>query len=537
MRKILLLAILSCTIGLHIAVAATLDCRSVVRVISFTEKGDTLQQGYGFFCTPKGEAIVPYSILQNAHRAQVIDFKGNTYPVTLILGASSSYDMVRFQCAAKKSIALPLAQSPVGKGEALQQLYYTTNKKAPLYATIANEVENYEDYTYLTTTVPNEARYIGCPLVNTQGEVVAICQRNVNPKAETACAIDVRFAGKLGITSSNALYGDLRHIQIPCNLPATEEEAFSFLYLSHRISKDSALCANACQLFTEKYPQNVKGYTECALFLAENKQYEQAEAAIEKAFKVGKQKDEVHSTLSEIIYRKAITANEAPYKDWTLERALAESEKAYALRPDTAYLLQQAHQHYALKHYQEAHDRYVAVAANSLRPSELYYYAANSLELAKGDSTQVLALLDSAVVHLQKPISAADASYLFIRAQHLEAAGQYRKAIVDYNDYETAVGIRNLRPRFYDIRQAAEQKARMFQQAIDDLHTAVSISTTDNERGLYHTEAAYIYLQVGMNDEAIEEASKALQYIPEHDDALNCIKYANEFKSNQNHDN
>ncbi|MCQ2266900.1 MAG: tetratricopeptide repeat protein [Bacteroidaceae bacterium] len=523
MRKILYILI---SLVLTINAATQPDCKSVVRVVSFTAAGDTLQQGYGFFTSAEGEVVAPYTLMRGASRAEVVDWKGVKHPVEIILGANSSYDLVRMRCQAKKMAYLSLATDSVAVGQPLHQLYYATSKKAQPHEARILTSSPYQAYSYHTVSTANEQQYVGCPLINERGEAVAVVQYNVARKAESACAIDARFVSTLVISPTSALNADLRAILMPRDLPAEENDAFSYIYMLHRLAKDSVQYEGASRIFTERYPHNVKGYMETASFYATHRNYARADEAITAALNLKDREDEVHYTLSDIIYQKALNQPQPAYKDWTLERALSESETAFALRADTLYLIQQANCLFGLERYMEAHDRFLTAALYSRQPAELYFYAANSLEHTQAEPERVIALLDSALATFSRPYPAQAANYLLARAQRLDAAQKYRAAVLDYNEYEKAVGAKNLSARFYDIRQAAEQKARMYQQALDDLHTAVSISPDDNARGLYQVEIAYLYIRVGLFAEAVEAAEQSLNYLSENPDAYRALGIA-----------
>ncbi len=475
------------------------DNKAVARIISFNAQGDTLSQGYGFFTSADGEVVTLYNTLKGAARAEVIDWKGKPHPALLIKGANSSQDLVRMQCEAKKMNFLPPAQVSAKQGDAVLQLYYSTNKKSiPDSASILS-ADAYESYSYYGVSTANESHFFGCPILNAAGEAVGIVQRNVNAKAES------------------------RSISIARDIPADETDAFSYLYMLNRMGGDSLQYVGASRLFAERFPNNIKGYTETANFYAAHLDYAKAEDALNAALRLKTNEDEVHGVLSDLIYQKALRNPEPAYKDWTLERALSESETAYALRPDTSYVLQQANCLFGLKRYREAHDRYLTAAAHSKAPAELYYYAANALQRAEGDTLEVTNLLTKAVDCFERPYTPEAAEYIFARAQHYDLTGQYRKAVQDYKDYELAIGTGNLTARFYDIRQNAEQRARQYQLAIDDLRTAASLATTTEEKGEYLTEIAFIYLRAGMYEEAIQEANVAKETVPNNPDVYKAL--------------
>lgn len=502
------------------------NCKSVVRVICFTATGDTLSQGAGFFISADGQAVVPYSIMKGAARAELIDWKQKSHPVTLILGANSNYDLVRLQSEARKMEFLPIAQGDTPQGTVLTLLHYDTNKKAVGNTATLTRADKYGDYHYYALSTPNDRSVAGLPLVNGEGEAVAVAQYNYDKQATTACAISARFAPGLTIPAMGALNADLRNIAIARDLPAAEDDAFTYLYMLHRMTTDSVQYVQASQRFAERFPRNVKGYTETAAFYAEHGNYAQADEALTAALDCKNQADEAHYNLAEIIYQKALHHPQPPYKDWTLERALAESQTAFNLRPDTVYLQQQAHILFGMKRYAEAESLFLTAAKASKSPAELYHAAAMSRERLGAEPSQVIALIDSAVACYQRPYPAEAAAYLFSRAQHLETAGRHREAVQDYRDYEKAVGTKNLTAKFYNILQQAEQNAHQYQQAIDDLHTAIALAPTTAEKGEYQTEIAFIYLRAGMYEEAIVEAQAAQRLAPESSDVFKALGVA-----------
>ena len=133
-------------------------------------------------------------------------------------------------------------------------------------------------------------------------------------------------------------------------------------------------------------------------------------------------------------------------------------------------------------------------------------------------------MMDSVINNLPTPLTPATAQYLLERARRLEKAGQYRKAVFDYNQYETVVGPKNLNAYFYFIREQAELKAHMYQQALDDIRTAAILSPEDPN---YKIEEALILLQTGLYKEAIAACKKLLQTVPENPDCYKIIGIAN----------
>jgi len=502
--------------------------KAVVNIVTYGADGGLLHSGYGFYLADDGTAVAPYSLFENAVRAEVIDAKGKKSAVLRILGAGSMFDLVKFRTSGKVLSTLSVATQPAEAATPLALYYYTDNKKAaPLSGTVLT-VSPLGQYGYYTVSTPNEDKYVGCPLVNAAGHVAAIVQKNVEKDAATACAIDARVIDELRITGMSFASSDLRAIRIPKALPADEQEALSYLYMMDQ--GDSLVAQAAYDDFTEAYPDNADGYVARANFYAAHRRYDLSEQDYETAFKRAAARDEVHYALSKTLYEYAATRPQTVYKDWTFDRAAREAAEAFRLKAHPLYAQQEGHCLFAEKKYAEASQRYgvacamfdTLVAGEKASP-ESYFFAARSLELAGGDSLRVLALLDSAVARCPRPYTAAAAQYLLERAQRRIRAGLFRPAVFDYNEYEKAVGASKLNDKFYYLREQAELQARMYQQALDDIRTASTLSPGD---AFYKIEEALILLQVGVFDEALSAARKALQLLPESPDCYKIMGIA-----------
>lgn len=512
--------------------------KAVLNVITYKADGSVLRSGYGFYISEDGTGVAPYSLFEDAARAEVFDFAGKRSAVTRILGANSTYDLVTFQTAAEKKCEYfdPAQTATPAVGATLYLRKYTTDKKDPTAKANVTKADAYGKYKYYHISAENTAPNMGCPLFNEDGALVGIVQPNVEDSATEACAIDARFVPTLSISATSALNSDLRAIHIPKALPSNAKDALTYIYMLG--NADSTELATALNDFIATFPEKVEGYVQRATFFANHRLYDQCEADFAEALTRAEAEDatmkadEVHNEFSKIIFQKAVYSPQPPYKDWTLDRALAEAEQAFSLNPSPNYLLQQGRCLFSKKDFQKAYEKFYQICSSPqfdagwspTAQTETWYYAAQSLELAGGDSLQVLAMMDSVINNLPTPLTPATAQYLLERARRLEKAGQYRKAVFDYNQYETVVGPKNLNAYFYFIREQAELKAHMYQQALDDIRTAAILSPEDPN---YKIEEALILLQTGLYKEAIAACKKLLQTVPENPDCYKIIGIAN----------
>lgn len=511
MRRIFfLLSFLFCLTGFA---ASDADAyKAVVNIITYDPAGTVLRSGYGFYISDDGVAVAPYQLLEGAAKAEVIDSKGAKRTVERILGAHSTYDLVKFRVSSgKKTDFFPVATAGVQPQTSLNLVYYTTNKKDKPLAVTVQAATDYDGYKYYDITLWNEDKYVGCPLLDDGGNVVAIVQKNVDKKAESACAIDSRFLNGLKVTSTGSFNADLRNIQIQKALPEDEKEALTYIYMMGR--GDSVAVVTAMADFIAAFPDNIDIYVERGTYSASRGDYARCEqdfqVALEKSRKASlKDKEaEIHYTLSKLIYNKAVASSDRAYEGWDVKRSLNEAVQACETDTNMLYKLHRGHCLYANKEYRAAYNTYLDVCDSWLSSPETYFAAARALEMDSNDSLRVLALLDSAIIRCPRPYSAANARYLLERAQRRLRARLFREAVLDYNEYEKAVGPKNLTAQFYYIREQAELQARMYQQALDDIRTAASLLPSEP---FYRLEEAYILLRVGLYDEAVTAAESIL---------------------------
>lgn len=503
-----LIALAACFTGTAAIKPADIN-KAVVNVITYDANGNVLQSGYGFLIGDRGEVIAPYQTFKGAVRAEIIDWKGQQAEVKRIAGASSAYDLIRFttDIPLKKLVSLSPATVPAAKDAAVMLAYYTTDKKSMPENVSITAADEYNSHYYYETSAPNEDRYVGCPLLNAAGEAVALVQKNVQKDATTACAIDISFANELTVNAQSAFNADLNNVPIAKLLPADDEEtAFSYTYMMLHSQIDSALVMTTCNDFIGLYPTNTKVLTERATYLAARGNYADADADLKRAVALaGENTSDCLYTQSMLMYNKMLATGEGtdPWPEWTLETALTAAEDAYSAMPQPVYLLQQGQILFSMQRFAEAYEKFMAVNASKIASAQTFFYASNALERNGGDGMQVIALLDSAVAHLKTPYNADAAPYLFARAQHLDNAGEHRRATADYNEYEKIVGPRNLTAYFYYLRMQSEMGSRMYQQALDDAHTAISLAKDDEEKADYLLEQALLQLRVNLLDECI----------------------------------
>lgn len=130
--------------------------------------------------------------------------------------------------------------------------------------------------------------------------------------------------------------------------------------------------------------------------------------------------------------------------------------------------------------------------------------------------------MDSAVARFNKPYSQEAAPYLYERARIKTEAQLFREAVMDYNDFHTAM-LGQVTAEFYMIREQAEMQCRMFKQAIDDINKAIELEPKNAE---FWVEKGGVHLRINQLDEAITALQQAITLDPENAAAYRMLGYS-----------
>lgn len=485
--------------------------KSVFTLKTFDEGGALLGSATGFFTTEQGDALSCYAPFKGATRAVVIDAAGKEYPVACMLGANETYDVAKFRVDIKKAQPLAVASQKSEHGVAVWLLPYREMKNVP--QGMVRKVETMAgEYGYYTVLLAMPQQTDGAPLLNEAGEVVGLMQKPFEVNDTVSYAISARYADSLKITGLSINDPVLRATHIKMALPADEAQAQLTLYVG-ATTLDSLGYIQLVEDFITQFPQSQEGYIYRAELSANANDYARADADMAQALKVGSKPDEAHYSYSRMIYQKALYRQEPIYEPWTLDKAMAEAQAAYAANPLPLYQQQQAYIFFAQQRYADASAIYEQLFNTPMRSAELFYEASRCKEMAR-DTLGQLALLDSAVALYSRPYLKEVAPYILVRAQLYHQMGKYRAAVNDYNDYEQLMKTQ-VNDNFYYVRQQAEVGGRLFQQALNDLSKAIEMNP---QYELYYAEKASLEVRVGLYDDAITTARQCIALAPEYSD-------------------
>ena len=477
--------------------------KSLFTVKTFDANGALIGSGCGFFISENGNAVCNFAPFNGAAKAIVIDAAGKEYPVDYIIGASQDYDIAKLHVNTKKCMPLEVTDGAMSNSK-MWLLPYALKNPQTLEGTVEKVEKVASDYDYYTIAMaaaPENA--VGCPLLNTQGQVVGILQAGGSDGKQYA--VSARMASDMKATGLSANDPTLKLTSIKKALPDDAQEALVALYVCSA-TLDSLAMNAIVDDYVAKFPSSVDGYVYRATRAFSGFDFASADADMQLAVKLGDKKDDAHYNYAKMILDKVVYLADKPFEAWTLDKANAEIDAAIAVQPLPAYRQLKAQVVFAQTNYSESAAIYQSLIGEGSQTAENYFGIARCREMLN-DTTACLAMLDSAVATFSRPYLKEAAPYILARGQMMMNCGKYRQAVNDFNDYEQLM-VTLVNDNFYYLRSQAEAKGRLFKQALDDLKKASSINPSNT---LYLAERASLELRVGLNDDAIATSNEILQ--------------------------
>lgn len=502
--------------------------QAVFSIATYDQHDQLLKTGNGFFVSEDGIALSDYSLFKGAKRAVIINSKGEQMPVLHIMGADDMYDVVKFKVDIRKKVdALPLANTQPATGAEVYLLPYSTQKSRSCTTGHVKAVDKVEgNYAYYTLEMQLKDKMLSCPVTNAEGEVFGLAQKSSGQDTTTICyAVDTRYAMAQKISALSYNDMTLTDIGIKKALPDTEEQALVFLFMaSTQLSPEKY--AGVLDDFIAQYPNSADGYMRRATHRIATSQDEnamaQTAADMDKALDVSAQKDNTRFDRAKLIYNYMLSNPQTPYSDWSMDKALEEIREAIRLNPLPVYTQLEGDILFAKQDYPAAWASYEKVNQSDLASPASFFSAAQTKEMMKAPTTEILALMDSCVSRCPQPYTEMAAPYLLARAQVLLTANQARKAMLDYDAYFNAVN-GNVNAAFYYYREQAAVQARQYQRALDDLAKAIELAPQEL---LYRAELAVVNIRVGRSEEAIRVLQEALKIEPKYAEAYRLMGQA-----------
>lgn len=152
---------------------------SIVAIYTFNNQGHSLMQGSGFFINNQGDVITNWHVIENAHSAVIKTFEGHSYLVKEILGGSKESDLALLSVDIRNDSVqgLPISRSMPEIGERVlvmgNPLALEFSVSDGIIAAI-RKIPEYSNGEVIQITAPVSPGSSGSPVMNMQGEVIAV---------------------------------------------------------------------------------------------------------------------------------------------------------------------------------------------------------------------------------------------------------------------------------------------------------------------------------------------------------------------------
>ncbi len=501
--------------------------KAVFSVVTYDKDNQIKGTGNGFYIDLKGTALSDYTLFENANRAVIINADGKQQNVTHIMGANSMYDIVKFTTPIeKKQATLTLAAQPAKVGETIYLLPYSTQKATTLQTGKVTSVDSIGSHSfYYTLEMKTGEKMVSCPIMNANGEVLGMIQKNASDESMESYAIGASYGAALTISALSMNDGSLNRIGIKKALPEAEDQALVYLLMSSEQMDNESYLA-LINDFIAQFPNSMEGYLRRAIYymgLNDATQFASADQDFEKVVDVASVKEEAYYQVAKAIYNYILSMNgKVEYQGWNYDKALELVQNATKLSGQPLHIQLEGDILFAQGKYAEAFAAYEKVNQSPLASVESFYSASKTKQMMEGaDMNEALALMDSAIVRLRKPYFAEAAPYFYERAELRANAKKYREAVMDYNTFYEAVS-GEVTALFYFQREQAEMQCRMYQQALNDINKAVEMNPEDVD---FWVEKGSVHLRVNQLDEAIAAFNKAISMNDKYAAAYRMLGY------------
>lgn len=525
--------ILTCCLAAQLASAqapkwADKARKAVFSVVTYDKNNQIKGTGNGVYIDAKGIALSDYSLFEGAERALIINADGKQCEVNRIMGANSMYDIVKFNTPIdKKQTVLTPATTPAKVNDLVYLLPYSTQKSATVQTGRVTAVDSIGNNSfYYTLEMKTGEKLVSCPIVNAEGQVLGLIQKNADTESNESYAIGAGYGVALNISALSMNDGALNRIGIRKALPDTEEQALVFLLMaSEQVDKPAYLAL--LNEFIQQYPQSYEGYIRRASYYMSSddaSQYANADDDLKKATEVTQAKEEAYYQSAKAVYAYMVSLNgKEPYSKWNYEKALELIRKAIEINPQPMYSQLEGDILFAQGKYADAFVSYEKVNQSPMADASTFYSAAKAKQMTEGsDINEVLAIMDKAIEKLKKPYFSEAAPYFYERAELRTQAGKFKEAVMDYNVFHEAVG-GDVNALFYFQREQAEMQCRMYQQALNDINKAVELAPEDAD---FWVEKGSVHLRFNQLDDAVTAFNKAISLNNQYAAAYRLLGYS-----------
>lgn len=487
--------------------------QSVASVLTYRD-GKLLGSGTAFFVGDNNELLSAYSLFVGADSAVAIDAGGKVHQIERIVGFNEMFNCLKARVAYSKKIkTLAVSVTPVVDDEILYMLSYGVKNSGAIEALKVQSIDSVYSSPYYTLERTGKSDFVSFPLLNADGELVAIMQP-VSMRDTVGCyAVGANIARSIVSQPVNYGRGYYPLMGIRTALPFGKEAALSCLYMQSMIG-DSISYGETLEDYLSTYPDSFEGYVSKAEFTAVyQRDITTALKAWEKALSLTDKDAEVYFNKAKVINSIVQSGDSVSDKLLSFDSALSEIDKAIELDNQPIYVNYKADMLYSRGSYLAASDCYESLASTPLRSPEIFAKA-SQCHVALNDYDRSIELLDSAVNYFNEMQRRDMAPYLLTRAVVKMSAKKYREAVFDYNAYEEIMSP-SLTATFYYMREQAELEGKMYQQALNDIENAIYLAP---KNAMYYVEKGILCYRVKLFDEGIRALESAKALVPDSPD-------------------
>ena len=486
---------------------------SVASIVTYKD-GVLKADGTALFVGGNGNVVASGKLFVGADSAVVIDNNGKVHPVERIVGIDNMFDCIKVRVAHEKKMKyVAPSAAKVNVGDELYMLTYGVKKNALATPFRVLAVDSVYSLPYYTLDRPVQERCLSYPLLNGNGEFVALMQPSSASDTVKSYAIGSMLSASLVSTTKDYGRGYYSGIGIRTAMPEAKADALSCLYMQAMMG-DSASWFSAINDYMASFPQSYEGYQSLAEYTAiYYRDMPQADKAWERALALAENKDEIYFGKGKVINEIVLSGDSVSHPMLSFDNALAMVDKAISQNNRSLYTSYKADMLYRRHCFAEAGECYESLASSDMRGPDIFAKA-SQCHVNMNNFGKAIELLDSAVACFGSVTKDA-AAYILTCGIVKSSAKRYREAVQDMNRYEELVG-GMLAAEFYYMREQAELNCRMYQQALNDIETALDL-TPGNV--LYYLEKGMICYRVKLTDEGIRTMLKACELAPDFADA------------------
>lgn len=501
--------------------------KAVVTITTYGKENKTLHTGTGFFVSENGEVLSGYNLFKGAEKATVTDTEGKTYPVVSVSGADDLYDVIRLKVNVPKKVTyLQVAAEPQQVGAKVFMVPYATGKNGPFReGTISETSKVSEPYGYYKTTIPFEnAQSLNVPVLTESGQVLGLMQEDAKGDKSVSYVLSAGYIRTLTVGSVDLLSKIYTDIGIRKAWPADADQAQVALYLMSS-TQDAPTYLETLNDFIAVFPNNSDAYLSRASHyayrytdLAEasgknaDSYLDLASGDYEKAMKLADDKSNVLYSKAKVIFDVASHDTTYAEKGWSLTDALKTLQEAIRMNDQPLYHQLEGDIYTAMGFYELAYESYSIVNESEIASPASFYWAAKVKEVIPGTNiSDLIVLMDSAVVRSLANPSNETLLYLLERIDYKMKLNLYEEAVTDYNLYYDLSGGK-VDDSFYYYREQAKYRAGDSAGALEDIQAALRMNPREPN---YLAEEASVYIRMEKYEEAIRSLDKALEIAPD----------------------